>query len=471
MFSKSQILTRAWEQYADMMPRIFPESFEEMPDGTKRSVMSITFQVTDGCNLQCSYCYQIHKGHNVMPISVAKQAIDDLLDGKMNYCNPDKNPAICLEFIGGEPFLAIDTIEEIYEYFLKRTIEMRHHWAINHYMSITSNGVLYFDERVQNFLNKYKYKIGLSITLDGNKELHDSCRRFPDGSPSYEYAVAAIKDWTSKGLYMGSKITIAPGNVEFLSSAVKHMVELNYADIHANCVFEKGWEPEHEIILYNQLKDLADYFIENKLYTDVYFRMFDHAGFQPLTENDNNNWCGGDGRMLAISPDGYYYPCLRFMETSLGDCQEPFIIGEVGRDIGEEQEWKDRVNCLYGITRESQSTQECYNCPVARGCSWCTAYNYQENGTPDSRCTYICGMHKAASLANVYYWNKLFQSLGVDFYFEMYLPKGECLKIIDEKEYELLYSLSQTNKENKICVNVPEDNDSNKYPGGGPIGC
>ena len=471
MFGKHQILTRTWEQYADVMPRLYPEQFAEMPNGEKRAVMSVTFQVTDGCNLNCSYCYQIHKGKKVISIDTAKQAIEDLLSGTMGYCNADKNPALCLEFIGGEPFLVIDEIEEIYEYFLKRTIELKHIWAINHFIGITSNGVLYFDPKVQNFLRKYKGKIGLSITLDGNQELHDSCRRFPDGSPSYEHAIAAIKHWTDQGLYMGSKITIAPGNVKYLASAVKHMIELNYEDIHANCVFEKGWELHHALTLYEQLKELADYFIENNYFIDRYFRMFDHKGFQPLLEEDNNNWCGGDGRMLAISPDGYYYPCLRFMETSLGENQIEFVIGEVGRDIGEEEVWQERVQCLYDITRKSQSTDECYNCPVARGCSWCTAYNYQENGTPNSRCTYICDMHKATSLANVYYWNKLFQTLDVDFYFEMYLPKEDCVKIVGEDEYNLLYALSQENKENKICINIPEDDDTNKYPGGGLIGC
>ena len=80
-------------------------------------------------------------------------------------------------------------------------------------------------------------------------------------------------------------------------------------------------------------------------------------------------------------------------------------------------------------------------------------------------------MHKARALANVYYWNKLFQTLGVNFYFEMYLPKEECIKIVGEDEYNLLYSLSQLNKEDKICVNTPEDNDINKYPVGGLKTC
>ena len=39
-------------------------------------VKTITLQVTDDCNLACSYCYQICKGHRVMDIETAKEFID-----------------------------------------------------------------------------------------------------------------------------------------------------------------------------------------------------------------------------------------------------------------------------------------------------------------------------------------------------------------------------------------------------------
>lgn len=101
------------------------------------------------------------------------------------------------------------------------------------------NGVLYFEPKVQKFLNKWRHNLSFSITIDGNKALHDACRVFPDGTGSYDVAVAGARDWISRGYYMGSKITIAPGNVQHLFSAIKHMVELGYKDINANVVYEK----------------------------------------------------------------------------------------------------------------------------------------------------------------------------------------------------------------------------------------
>ena len=51
-------------------------------------------------------------------------------------------------------------------------------------------------------------------------------------------------------------------------------------------------------------------------------------------------------------------------------------------------------------------------------------------------------MHKARVLANVYYWNKLFQHEGMKERFKNFVPEDWALDIIDENEFELLNKLS-----------------------------
>ena len=173
---------RKFEQFQDMIARLFPDLVTK--DDKKSLSRTITFQVTDKCNLNCSYCYQINKGERVMRLEDAKKLIDMLLTGDKRlggYVDVETSPAIIIEFIGGEPFLQVDLIEQICDYFMDKAIELMHPWATMFCISICSNGVLYFDERVQRFLNKYKNKMSFSVTIDGNKELHDSCRVFYDG--------------------------------------------------------------------------------------------------------------------------------------------------------------------------------------------------------------------------------------------------------------------------------------------------
>ena len=100
------------------------------------------------------------------------------------------------------------------------------------------------------------------------------------------------------------------------------------------------------------------------------------------------------------------------------------------------------IEDLDSITRRSQSTDECFNCPIAAGCAWCSAWNYQKYGTPNKRDTGICLMHKARYLANVYYWNKWYKQNGDDKKFKMYLPKQDALQIISEDDYNMLLDLS-----------------------------
>ena len=53
---------------------------------------------------------------------------------------------------------------------------------------------LIFDDKVQAFIKKNAWR-SLSISIDGNKELHDSARLFPDGRGSYDMAHAAAEHY------------------------------------------------------------------------------------------------------------------------------------------------------------------------------------------------------------------------------------------------------------------------------------
>ena len=168
--------------------------------------------------------------------------------------------------------------------------------------------------------------------------------------------------------------------------------------------------------------------------------LFSETNFCPLPPQENGNWCGGTGAMLAFDPNGIAYPCLRYMPSSLGNDVPPIIVGSV-YGVFEQPEHKAVKEYLDSITRRSQSTDECFNCQIASGCSWCSAWNYQETGSVNKRSTNICVMHKARSLANVYYWNKWYRKNGIDKKFKMYLPREEAEKIISSQEYDMLLRL------------------------------
>ena len=172
--------------------------------------------------------------------------------------------------------------------------------------------------------------------------------------------------------------------------------------------------------------------------------MFDENHFKPKSEDDNENWCGGvHNCMFAIDNNGLIYHCIRFMESSLQGEQKPLPIGDIQNGFGVIEEHINNLEMFHSITRRSQSTDECFYCPIADGCAWCSGYNYQKTGTVNKRVTYICDMHKARSLANVYYWNRVYQKEKVNKTFVRHLSNEESLKIIPQDELNLLINLER----------------------------
>ena len=429
--------------YSQQIHQYYP--FIEKSSKDMSRVRNITFQVTDDCCCACTYCYQGNKGHKKMTKEVAKKAVDllfELYDKNEGTFINHETKAIILDFIGGEPLMNIEIIDYICEYFMSICLERNHPWLYTWRASMISNGKYYFEPKVQEFLTKFRGKVSFGITIDGPKEIHNECRIYHDGTGNFDDAYKAMMHYRKNySDAPDTKVTLCPENLHNMNKIVKFFVEHDIKIIHANCAFEPEYSIEDAKLYYQELKKMADYLLE--LFDETVVSLFEDIKFQPLTPNHNGNWCGGTGGMLAFDPDGIAYPCLRYMPSSLGKDVPPLICGSVDEGIFEKPEHKALKEYLDSITRRSQSTDECWECPIATGCAWCSGWNYQLYGTPNKRCTNICIMHKARSLANVYYWNKWYKQNGEDKKMKMWLPKEEALKIIDEAEYNMLLELSK----------------------------
>jgi uncharacterized protein len=183
------------------------EDFDNIP------VRNITFVVTEKCNLRCTYCYESHDAHEngrTMSKEAAKGIIDALFEKEklINYFDNETHPVAILDLIGGEPFLNVEVMDYIVDYFRAKAFELNHPWFWYHKISISSNGIGYFRPEVQAFLEKNKNNVSCGISIDGNKELHDACRLTPNGKGSYDMAIAAWKDTIEKGYSSGTKFTL-----------------------------------------------------------------------------------------------------------------------------------------------------------------------------------------------------------------------------------------------------------------------
>lgn len=375
---------------------------------------------------------------------MCKQLVDNLLNDKYDYINRSNTKGIIWDFIGGEPFLEIQLIENVVNYIYDSMIKMNHPWLYFCVINLGSNGILYNTKDVQHFFEKYGQLVHLGISIDGSKELHDACRVDVNNQGTYDRAINAVKLYRQQShKNCPTKMTLSPQNISFLSQAIFNLIKEDYKEIQFNCVFEDVWTEHHAKILYNELKIVADYLLQNNLYNKIFISMFDEDFFTPLPDDDTRNWCGGtgEGKMLALNYTGKLYPCIRYMENALNNKQPPLYIGTLNTGICASEEEKNNFQKIAQITRQSQSSIECLKCPIANGCGWCSAYNYESTGSVNKRVTNICIMHKARALANIYYWNKLYKKLNLPKVKVNYLPDEECLKIIDINELNNLQKL------------------------------
>ena len=372
---------------------------------------NITFIVTKDCQLACKYCYLVGKNSKErMSFEIAKQAIDYILSHEKDF----KEESVVWDFIGGEPFIEIELIDEICDYLKTEMFRRDHHWFNSYRFSFSTNGLNYHTDKVQRFIEKNKEHLSIGITIDGTKQKHDLNRVYKqDGDVergSYDDVVKNIPLWLSQFPHAGTKVTISSADIPYIKESVLHLFSLRIHEVNINCVFEDVWKEEDDKQFQDQLMKLADAIIDDGWYQNYACSFFSEMIGKPLDPiRDNQNWCGA-GMMLAVDAAGNFYPCTRFAGYSLRN-KKPIIIGNVYRGID-----KNLLRPFLTLDRTTQSPQKCIECEVASGCAWCQGENYDaaKTNTIYERSTAICLMHKARVRANNYYWNKLYRKLELE---------------------------------------------------------
>ncbi|MCX7920903.1 MAG: radical SAM peptide maturase, CXXX-repeat target family [Clostridia bacterium] len=367
---------------------------------------TITFSVTEECNLACKYCYMTGKNSkNKMNFETAKKAVDYILSNREIF--DDK--AVIWEFIGGEPFMETGLIDQISDYIKQQMYILGHPWFDNYRFSFSTNGLLYDTPEVQNYIKKNMGHISVGMSVDGNKIKHDMQRIKPDGSGSYDDVLRNVPLWIKQFPGSSTKATFAHNDLPHLKDSIISLWENGIKIVAANVIFEDVWHDGDDVIYENQLKELADYILENNMWGEYSVRFFEPTiGFPLKKDERKRNFCGA-GKMLAIDYQGRFSPCVRFLDLSLEN-KKGIYIGDSESGIN-----TDRVRAFDALTLESQSNEECINCDVASGCSWCTGYNYDaaDTDTIYQRATFICKMHKANVRANKYFWDKFERVTGI----------------------------------------------------------
>ena len=344
-----------------------------------------TFYITDRCNLRCRYCYEENKSENVMSIEVAKKSLDFFLK------DIKKDDTVIWDFIGGEPLLEVDLLEEFLPYMVAE-IHKAGYKIRKHYFNFSTNGTQ-FNTRVKNLLVNLKKDVNVSVgvSLDGIKKIHDYNR-----SNSYDSIMVDWQWWRNEFPHNTIKATINHESLPFLFLSVKFFIEeLKLTDIFMNTVFEDVWKDADAKIYSTQLRKIADYLLENNRYKKVNISLFNeilHTSNGQKRINETS--CGTGVNMLSVDYNGDLYPCNRFATNS-----RKLSIGNVNNGID--------YSKLYPFNFYHNAKTKCDDCEISYCCPTCTAFCFEDKGTIFEKTYYMCDMHKSRVDINNYFFIKI----------------------------------------------------------------
>lgn len=175
--------------------------------------MSITLAPTMDCNLACKYCFENRKP-GLMSEKVQNSVLK-YLASKLN-----DSSTLDINWYGGEPLLALDMIEKLSE----RIGEITKDKKCDYKQTMVTNGYLLSEEYAVR-LKKMKLD-AIQITLDGEKEVHDSRRVLKDGKTgSFEKILQGVKNAINVGLNVTIRVNIDKVNYPKMDDFLKCLKE------------------------------------------------------------------------------------------------------------------------------------------------------------------------------------------------------------------------------------------------------
>lgn len=304
---------------------------------------TLTINPTINCNFRCWYCYENH----VVQSKMSSETLEHLKRHITAMSSNKKLKTFNLGFFGGEPLLYYkDVVRPLLEHFQTTCLNSE----INSSIAFTSNGYLLTDSMIEELK-----KFGISsfqITLDGNKQLHNTIR-FPFvGADSYTKIVNNIKKLVNANIFVVLRINYTSDNLLSTKDIAKDFKNLPIeCKTKINIDFQRVWQDKKV----NDI-DISDTLIEC-------IEAFENIGIKVYGEIINQVWypCYADKTNQAlINFNGDVFKCTArdfTKENRLG------ILNEDGTITWDEEKMKQRE----GVRLSKEVCQRCRIAPICGG--------------------------------------------------------------------------------------------------------
>ena len=279
---------------------------------------TVVLNVTNQCNLSCKYCYEFGEDRvanpegkpEFMSEETAQAAVDHLL------ANSPGRRSVHVTFFGGETLLNFKVVRSTIQYAQLRAREAGKYVDF----SLTTNATL-LTPAVIDFLAENR--VGITISIDGPREMHDQFRVFTGGRGSYDIIVPKVRALLEKHKTrpIGARVTLTSQVVDVLK-IYRHLKndlgfhEVGFAPVTTSPVRLYSIGGTGLDVVLAQFQTLAREYLEHALRDE-------HHGFSNVTDTlselhqgiSKSHPCGAGLGLLGVGPSGDIAPCHRFVDS------------------------------------------------------------------------------------------------------------------------------------------------------------
>jgi uncharacterized protein len=205
------------KEYAKSEP--LPESFP---------LQTIVLNVTNQCNLSCQYCYEFGEDKVATPEGKPKFMAWETAKSSVDYLFAESQgrKSVHITFFGGETLMNFPLLKQVVAYARARAQELK----VNIDFSLTTNATLLSPSIIEYLAEN---AIGVTVSMDGPKEMQDKFRVFSNGRGSYDIIKPKVQNLLAKHRTrpIAARVTMTSGamDVKKIYQHLKH--ELGFYEV------------------------------------------------------------------------------------------------------------------------------------------------------------------------------------------------------------------------------------------------
>jgi uncharacterized protein len=341
-------------------------------------LQTLVMNLTNQCNLSCQYCYEFGADKVATPegkpkfmdLPTAKASVDFLL------AQAEGRRSVHITFFGGETLMNFPLLKQVVTYATEKAAEKDCHIDF----SLTTNATLLTPTIIE-FLSENR--IGVTVSMDGPKEMHDQLRVFSNGKGSYDIIAPKVRELIQnhRTRPITARVTLTAGVTDVVR-IFKHLKQdLGFHEVG----FAPVTTSPNQLYAINDtgMDSVLDQFhLLAKEYLEYALRGESH-GFSNVSDTlaelcqgvNKSHPCGAGLGLMGVGPSGDIAPCHRFVDS------DEHALGHIstGIDLAKQNDFLTRGHI--------DSKYDCHTCwarPLcAGGCHHEAFVRYGDTGHPN----------------------------------------------------------------------------------------